>query len=304
MPQLCYFSKRLQKLAKMKYILLLTLLFPCFIYGQDFPAKPSNYVTDETNSISDEDEAKLNAKLRTYEDSTSNQIFVYVAYSLNGKNLEQYSQDIFHNWHIGQDNKNNGVLIAVFVDDHKFRIHTGYGLEGALPDVLTKRIQDNDMRPLFKLNRYYEGIDKGIDQLIYYSKHEFKADETEESSWGLFVFFYVFSAAFLLVIILLARGIKDRPMPKKVIIFASILLFLVPVIGTFLLLIFIFITLAMRKDLLKSSSGNTWTSSSDSSWSSSSDSSWSSSDSSSDSGSSFDGGGGGDSGGGGSSSDW
>lgn len=286
----------------MKAILLILFFLPFVLNAQDFPQKPSNYVTDETNSISLEDEAKLNAKLKAYEDSNSNQIFVYVAYSLNGKNLEQYSQDIFHNWHIGQGEKNNGVLIAVFVDDHKFRIQTGYGLEGALPDLLTKRIQDNDMRPLFKLNRYYEGIDKGIDQLIYYSKHEFKADE-EESSWGVLIFFYAFSAAFLLVIILLARGIKDRPMPKKVIMIASVLLFLVPVIGTFLLLIFIFITLAMRKDLLKKSSSSNWTSSSDSSWSSS-DSSWSSSDSSSDSGSSFDGGGGGDSGGGGSSSDW
>lgn len=286
----------------MKAILLILFFLPFVLNAQDFPQKPSNYVTDETNSISLEDETKLNTKLKAYEDSTSNQIFVYVAYSLNGKNLEQYSQDIFHNWHIGQGEKNNGVLIAVFVDDHKFRIQTGYGLEGALPDLLTKRIQDNDMRPLFKLNRYYEGIDKGIDQLIYYSKHEFKADE-EESSWGVLIFFYTFSAAFLLVIILLARGIKDRPMPKKVIMVASVLLFLVPVIGTFLLLIFIFITLAMRKDLLKKSSGSNWTSSSDSSWSSS-DSSWSSSDSSSDSGSSFDGGGGGDSGGGGSSSDW
>lgn len=289
----------------MKAFLLFLFLFPCILNAQDFPAKPSNYITDETNSISAEYEAKLNAKLRTYEDSTSNQIFVYVAYSLNGRNLEQYCQDIFHNWHIGQNEKNNGVLIAVFVDDHKFRIHTGYGLEGALPDVLTKRIQDNDMRPLFKENKYDEGIDKGIDQLIYYSKHEFKAEETEESSWGLFVFFYVFAGLFLLVTILIAKGIKDRPTAKRVVIITSIILFIIPFIGAFLLLFMIFIALSMRKDLLKSSSGNTWTSSFDSSWSSSdSSSSWSSSDSGSDSGSSFDGGGGGDSGGGGSSSDW
>ena len=282
----------------MKVFILFLFLSPFLLTAQDFPPKPSNYVTDETNSISQEDEIKLNDKLRAFEDSTSNQIFIYVAYSLNGENLEQYCQDMFHNWHIGQDKKNNGVLIAIFVDDHKFRIQTGYGLEGALPDLLTKHIQDNDMRPLFKLNRYYDGIDKGVDQLIYYSKHEFNADEIEESPWGVFIFFYIFSAAFLLVIILLARGIKDRPMPKKVIIVASVLLFLVPVIGTFLLVIFIFIALAMRKDLLKTS-----TSGSGDSWSSS-DSSWSSSDSSSDSSSSFDGGGGGDSGGGGSSSDW
>ena len=288
----------------MKAIVSFLFLLPFLLTAQDFPQKPSNYITDETNSLSQEDQTKLNSKLSAYEYSTTNQIFVYVAYSLNGKNLEQYSQDIFHNWHIGQDEKNNGVLIAVFVDDHKFRIQTGYGLEGALPDLLTKRIQDNDMRPLFKLNRYAEGIDKGIDQLIYYSKHEFKAEDVEEENpWGLFVFFYVFAGLFLLITLLLAKGLKDRPTAKKVITIISIILFLIPFVGAFLLIIMLFVALSMRKDLLKPSTGSNWTSSSDSSWSSSdSSSSWSNSDS--DSGSSFDGGGGGDSGGGGSSSDW
>ncbi len=285
----------------MRYILWFFFLFPCLLQAQDFPEKPSNYVTDEASILTDDEEASLNAKLHRFEDSTSNQLFVYIADSLNGKNLESYSEEIFHSWKIGKEGKNNGILIAIFYDDHKFRIQTGYGLEGALPDLLTKHIQDKEMRPSFKANQYYEGIDKGIDQLIYYSKHEFNPDDLEDSPWGLLVFFYVFSAIFLLVIILLAKGIKDRPMPKKVIIFASILLFLVPVIGTFLLIIFIFIAVSFRKDLLKNSSGGSnWTSSSDSSWSSSSssDSSYSSSSSSDFSG------GGGDSGGGGSSSDW
>ena len=285
----------------MKYLVILIFLYSNFLNAQEFPSKPTNYVTDETNSLTDEEESSLNLKLHAFEDSTSNQIFVYLAYSLNGNDMQSLSQDIFHAWQIGKKGKNNGILISIFVNDHKFRIHTGYGLEGALPDLLTKRIQDSDMRPLFKLNRYYDGIDKGVDQLIYYSKHEYNPDDEKETHWGLLAFFYSVSAIFLLITILVAKKIKDRPMPKKVIIFASILLFFVPVIGTFLLLIFIFIAVSFRKDLLTSSSGIKWSSSSDSSYSSS-DSSWSSSDSSSSS--DFGGGGGGDSGGGGSSSDW
>jgi uncharacterized protein len=287
----------------MKRLLFIFFLLPCFVFAQEFPDKPTNYITDETHSISMEDQARLNLKLRAFEDSTSNQLFVYMAYSLNGKDLEKYSQDIFHHWKIGKGEKNNGVLIAVFVDDHKFRIQTGYGLEGVLPDLLTKHIQDNDMRPLFKLNRYYEGIDKGVDQLIYYSKHEYHPDDFNETNWGLFIFFYVTSALFLLFIILLARKIQDRPTAKKVLMIIGCVLFLIPIIGTFLLLIFIFVTVSFRKDLLKPGSanysGDNWTSSNDSS------SSWSSSSSDSSSSSSdFSGGGGGDSGGGGSSSDW
>ena len=59
------------------------------------------------------------------------------------------------------------------MNDRKFRIHTGYGMEGILPDLLTKRIQDEDMRPSFKQNNYYEGINNGVDKLFYYSKHEY-----------------------------------------------------------------------------------------------------------------------------------
>ncbi|MBL7934312.1 MAG: TPM domain-containing protein [Bacteroidia bacterium] len=286
----------------MKYIHIFIFLFPFLLSAQDFPVKPSNYITDDANIFSDEQERLLNAKLKRFEDSTTNQIFVYISPSLNGKDLTSHSQDIFHSWKIGQGDKNNGILISIFIDDHKFRIHTGYGLEGVLPDIVTKHIQDNDMRPLFKQNQYYEGIDKGVDQLIYYSKHEFKTDNSsEESSSGLYIFFYIFSAAFLLITFLLARKINDKPTAKKVIIISSIICFIIPFIGTFILLMMIFIALSYRKDLLKTRSTSTWSSSSDSSWSSS-DSSLSSSDS--DSGSSFDGGGGGDSGGGGSSSDW
>jgi uncharacterized protein len=292
----------------MKSILTLLLLLPFLLNAQDFPQKPSNYITDEANILNNEQEQLLNNKLKSFEDSTTNQIFIYIASTLNGKDLTNYSQDIFHAWKIGQDDKNNGVLISIFVNDHKFRIHTGYGLEGVLPDLATKHIQDNDMRPFFKQNQYYEGIDKGVDQLIYYSKHEFKANSAieDESLTSVLVFFYAFSGLFLLISLLLSRKINDKPTAKKVLIILSIIFFIIPFLGSFLLLIMIFVALSYRKDLIKTQSSNNWTSSSDSSWSSSdsSSSSWSSSDSSSDSGSSFDGGGGGDSGGGGSSSDW
>lgn len=281
----------------MRFIIIFIFLFSGLIQAQNFPAKPLNYVTDEADILSTDEERALNSKLKAFEDSTSNQLFVYITSSLDGNAIESISQDIFHEWHIGDAKKNNGILISIFVDDHKFRIHTGYGLEGALPDLLTKHIQDKDMRPLFKKNNYYEGIDKGVDQLIYYSKHEFNPTDIEESSVGLFVFFYIFSAVFLLITLLINKGLKDRPTAKKVVLILSIIFFLIPFIGAFLMLIMVFVALSMRKDLVNSGSG-TWSSSGDSSWISSSDYSSSSSDSS------FSGGGGGDSGGGGSSSDW
>ncbi|MCE3258375.1 MAG: hypothetical protein K0S12_16, partial [Bacteroidetes bacterium] len=186
----------------------------------------------------------------------------------------------------------------VFVDDHKFRIHTGYGLEGALPDVLTKRIQDEDMRPHFKANDYYTGINKGIDQLIYYSQNEFKASDKESTAITGWVLGYMFNV--ILFIAFVSFLFKKDPKKKRsssaktIWLIAGIVFLLIPCLGAIALFIFV----ALVGDF--KTKGGTYSSGSSGYDSSSS---WSSSDSS-DSGSSFDGGGGGDSGGGGSSSDW
>ncbi len=162
----------------MKTSLLLLLLFPLFVkaqitlYGR-FPTKPVNYVTDQAGVLSQNEEDRLNAKLRNFEDSTSNQLFIYIAESLRANDLEDFSREIFNKWGIGQKDKNNGILIAIFIDDRQYRIQIGYGLEAALPSSLTLRIQDENMRPHFKGKNYYAGIDAGVDQLIYYSRHTY-----------------------------------------------------------------------------------------------------------------------------------
>ena len=293
----------------LKKLYLILFLLPLFLGAQNYPAKPGNYVTDETGTLSQQQQNDLNVRLKIFEDTTTNQIFVYVAKSLNGNDLEQLSEEIFHNWQVGQKDKNNGVLIAVFIDDHKFRIQTGYGLEGALPDLLTKRIQDNDMRPYFKQGDYYGGINAGVDLLAYYSCHEFNSDLISEQTQaaseefdyakglpGLAIGFGINLIALLvLCFILYGKSAKDRSNTAKTIfLILGIIFVLIPCIGGILMFVMMAILSGFKSGGSFTSDGSSW-----SSWSSS-DSSWSSSDSSSD----FGGGGGGDSGGGGSSSDW
>lgn len=286
-----------------KRLYFLFLLLPVLAGAQNYPAKPSNYVNDETGTLSQEQQAALNAKLKTYEDTTTNQIFVYMAASLNGQDLEQYSQEIFHNWKIGQKDKNNGVLITIFKDDHKFRIQTGYGLEGQLPDLLTKRIQDNDMRPLFKQDDYFRGINAGIDLLAYYSCHDFNSEPVMEaqsitpietsytSNWQSWLIGYGINLFILMIYINQVRKKhKNRLVRSTIYITIGFIVAVFPIIGAIIL----FFMCAFTQSTKGISSGGTY-SSYDSS------SSWSSSDSSS---YDFGGGGGGDSGGGGSSSDW
>jgi uncharacterized protein len=94
------------------------------------------------------------------------QIVVVTVASLQGRPLEQYSLDILRGWGIGDEKKNNGVLLLVAVNDRKSRIEVGYGLEGRLPDGKTGRIQDDFMLPYFKEGKYDEGIRNGYLALL------------------------------------------------------------------------------------------------------------------------------------------
>ncbi len=282
----------------MRFLFLLFLV-PCCLAAQ-YPSAPQNYVTDEAGVLSLEQQQRLNQRLKDFENGSSNQIFVYIAPSLNGRNLESFSQEIFHHWKIGHQKNDNGVLIAVFVKDHKFRIQTGYGLEGSLPDLLTKKIQDETMRPYFKQNDFYTGIDKGISELIYYTAHAYEPEEESASgmtylgSWLLGYSVNVLLMVLFSVFLFKKKPAKKRkPVVKGILFGIALLLALIPCIGAILLFFMLFLVIDFKKGGGSSSySGSSYYSGGGSDYSSS------------DSGSDFSGGGGGDSGGGGSSSDW
>jgi len=283
-------------------LIFFLLFLPCCLAAQ-YPSAPQNYVTDEAGALSREQQQALNQKLKAFENSSSNQIFVYIAPSLNGRNLESLSQEIFHNWKIGSQKNDNGVLIAVFVGDHKFRIQTGYGLEGSLPDLLTKKIQDETMRPYFKQNDFYTGIDKGIDELIYYTAHAYEPEEGSNFSMKDLGSWLLGYSVNLLLMILFSVFLfrknparKRKPLVKGILLGIAFLFALVPCIGAILLFFMLFFVI----DFKKGSGGSSYSGYSGSSYSSGGSSDYSSYDSGSD----FSGGGGGDSGGGGSSSDW
>jgi uncharacterized protein len=276
----------------LKKILLLFLLVPVLSWAQPFPQKPSDYVTDEAGVLSSEQLSSLNSKCRNFEAESTNQIFVYITKSLKGRDMFELSQEIFSSWEIGQAGKDNGVLVAVFIDDHQFRIHTGYGLEGQLPDLVTKEIQDETMGPYFKEGDYYTGISEGLDKLIYYSRNEYVPEQP--SIWpaiiaiGIFVLVcYGINGLFLWAVrSTITDNEKLKPKTKKVLYILGWIFFAIPFAGAFLMGFMAAIFGKRGGGGGKGSSGR-----------------WSSSSSGS-SRSSFGGGGGGRSGGGGSSSSW
>jgi len=165
---------------------ILTVLVYSFSFGQDFPERPNppKLVNDFANILGDEDESILEKKLVAYNNSTSTQIAVVTIISLNGNDIGDYSFRLAEKWGIGQKGKDNGVLMLVAMEDRKMFIATGYGLEGVIPDAFAKRIVENYMRPNFRNNNYYKGIDEATSVIMGLASGEFTADQIERKKTG------------------------------------------------------------------------------------------------------------------------
>ena len=155
-----------------------------FALAQDFPPKSNTLVTDFTNTLSAEDKQKLEDKLVAFDDTSSTQIAIVMIKSVGDYDINEYGVGLGRNWGIGQKGKNNGILILVAVDDHKMTIQTGYGVEGALPDVVAEQIRTGDMNPHFKQGDFYGGLDAGTDDIIKYTKGEYKSDKKPQHKQG------------------------------------------------------------------------------------------------------------------------
>ena len=139
------------------------------------PPAPNAYVTDQAGVISPQVVAELNRQLSEFEKTTSNQIIAVVYQKLpEGVEVGEYAQNLYHTWKIGQKKTSNGALVLVFVQNKKAWIQTGYGLEGALPDVLCTRIIRETMSPLIRAGNYTAGLRSGLTAVMQAIKGEYK----------------------------------------------------------------------------------------------------------------------------------
>ena len=179
--------------------------------AQDFPPKPGTLVTDYTKTLSPEDKQRLENKLVAFDDSTSTQIAVVIIKSVGDYDINEYGAALGRKWGIGQKGKNNGILLLVAINDHKMTIQTGYGEEGALPDAIAFQIRTQDINPRFKAGDYYGGLDAGTDDIIKYTKGEYKADPDyhknhQSSGAGGAIGFVLIIIIFILIMIFRNRG--------------------------------------------------------------------------------------------------
>ena len=176
----------MKNIIKNAGFLILGLLFaigPAGADNNDIPSRPipPRLVNDFTGTLSQAEINKLEQKLVHFNDTTSTQIVVVLVPSLNGYDKAQYADMLGEKWGVGHKGKDNGLVVLIKPKQTgspgQAFIATGYGLEGVVPDATAKRIVEEEMIPLFKENRYYEGIDRGTNTLMGLTAHEFTADD-------------------------------------------------------------------------------------------------------------------------------
>lgn len=154
----------------MKKWLAWLVLVVCFAFGPaawagpSIPPAPADsiYIQDYANVVSADSKKRINELGGQLAAKTKAQIVVVTVRSLGETPLEEYALAVLRGWSIGDPKLNNGVLLLVAVDDRKYRIEVGYGLEGALPDAKTGQLQDEYMLPYFRQGNYDQGIMNGF----------------------------------------------------------------------------------------------------------------------------------------------
>ena len=207
--------------GKILALLALCLLVPAALRADDIPAKPAQYFNDYANVVDQGTADAFNLQLANFDRATSNQFVVAIYPKLNTSDgLDDYCYRVAEAWGVGRKKINNGVVLFVFIADHKMRIQTGYGLEGALPDVTCDSILNDQMSPYFKRGDYAGGLRVGINSIIAATKGEYKGngrtvqDENlqtqnvqESSSIGSVFFLFIFLLIFFISAFRRPRGV-------------------------------------------------------------------------------------------------
>lgn len=158
------------------FLVTLLVIYVQIAWGLDVP-KLKGRVNDYTDStLTIEQKKKLEAKLKAFEESSSNQVVVLIVTSLGDEDIKDFSMKVAESWKIGQKGKDNGVILVFSIQDRRGRIEVGYGLEPVLTDAVCSWITKKEVRPLFKEKKYYEGINVAIDKIILSTTGEYQKD--------------------------------------------------------------------------------------------------------------------------------
>ena len=168
--------------------ILLGLLLICLLLlhglasAANIPQPPTRniYVSDFASMMDAGGREKILSTGRDLEKKTKAQLVIVTVNSLEGESIEDYANTLFRAWGIGQQGKDNGVLLLIAKEDRKFRIEVGYGLEGAITDGYSGEVLDGMVED-FRQEEYTRGIVHAYGKLAKKIYEEYQADPSESA---------------------------------------------------------------------------------------------------------------------------
>ena len=190
--------------------LLILVFFLSGIYANaqfTIPKVPSfqTSVYDYADVLNPTEEKELENKLIRYSDSTTTQIVVITIDDLKGEDIGVLATNWAHKWGIGQENEDNGMIILLSKNDREISIRSGYGIEDRMTAGITGEIIRNVITPYFKVDNYFEGLDKGADAIFEVLKGKYKGSRKESSNPLPFILIVIF---IIILLVLASRGNK------------------------------------------------------------------------------------------------
>lgn len=207
-----------------KCFILISLFW--VVYGFTIPNNEW-YVTDKVGVFSETQKADLNTKIQEIEKSSSIEIAVLVVPTVDD-DINLAAVDVGNQWGVGKKGQDNGLVLLIAVDDRKWSLQVGYGLEGTLPDLVTKQIGEARFPPNFRNGDYYQGILEMLDDVSWYIQQDptivQSYSQTSQSTIGnsfneryleFVFFFFIFSISVFGSLVTVASSTKNKKRKMK-----------------------------------------------------------------------------------------
>lgn len=192
----------------------LMLLAGISAHALDLPARPTSFVNDLAGVMSPEESRALNTKLGAFRDTSRVSIVIATISSASDygySGLAEMGTSLFERWAPGEKGLSSGLLIIVAgkTPPYKVRIVTGRGVEGAVPDLIAKRIIEDTMKPAMHTGAagaFALGLNRGVDKLMERTKTEFapksesSTSTTSAADIAVLVFIGFFAILFIFVV--------------------------------------------------------------------------------------------------------
>ena len=123
-------------------------------------------VMDQTQTLSPQTLSALEQKLAAFEQAKGTQVVVLMVPTTAPEDITDFTQRLGDAWKIGRREMGDGVLFVIAKDDRRLRIAPAKALEGAIPDLMAKRIIDQAVTPAFRRGDFAGGIEAGVDQIL------------------------------------------------------------------------------------------------------------------------------------------